>query len=262
MPACLPEQFIRIGSAAAARPQPGVAGGLRDGSAAGQRSAPGSRPGRRRGSSRTRRMWNGSPKWLPLIRARSAASRGTRPARSMPTVCSGLFDERGSIGPVTSPRARTAAPSDRHRTVVHALHETGAHHLRDDHRTGGIAEQLRGPRRRSAAAAGRAGRNRPRGRPAACSTRPAGPSRTSRCPPCRPAGDRRWPATPASPGCVLRPMPVAENVVPAGRSRIACSHATRAAAVPGIPPGTPITRSTCTWPPAGSPYGRAAAAAW
>ncbi len=52
---------------------------------------------------------------------------------------------------------------------------------------------------------------------------------------------------------VLRPMPVAENVVPSGRSRNAWRHATSASVVPGIPPGTPITKSTCTCPPCGSP---------
>ena len=38
-------------------------------------------------------------------------------------------------------------------------------------------------------------------------------------------------------GIVERPMPVAEKVVPAGRSRIARSHATSAAVVPGHPAG-------------------------
>ena len=55
-------------------------------------------------------------------------------------------------------------------------------------------------------------------------------------------------------GMVLRPMPVAEKVVPSGRSRSICSAATSVAVVPGIPPGTPITKSTCTCPPCGRPY--------
>jgi len=55
-------------------------------------------------------------------------------------------------------------------------------------------------------------------------------------------------------GTAVRPIPVAENVVPSGRSRIAPTQATSASVVPGIPPGTPMTRSQCTWPPAGNPY--------
>ncbi|OLE27304.1 MAG: hypothetical protein AUG44_10525 [Actinobacteria bacterium 13_1_20CM_3_71_11] len=64
---------------------------------------------------------------------------------------------------------------------------------------------------------------------------------------------RRWPPADRlarSTGMVARPMPVAENVAPSGRSR---RHATSASGVPGMPPGTPMTRSTCTWPPAGGP---------
>ena len=52
------------------------------------------------------------------------------------------------------------------------------------------------------------------------------------------------------PGCE-RPMPVADHDVTA--SGRAATPATRAAAVPGMPPGTPITKSTCTLPPYGRP---------
>ena len=45
-------------------------------------------------------------------------------------------------------------------------------------------------------------------------------------------------------------MPVADQVAPAGSAETAC---TSVAASPGMPPGTPITRSQCTCPPAGSP---------
>ncbi len=52
-------------------------------------------------------------------------------------------------------------------------------------------------------------------------------------------------------GSVERPIPVADQeVVAAGRSETA---ATSESAVPFIPPGTPITRSTWTLPPAGRP---------
>ena len=53
-------------------------------------------------------------------------------------------------------------------------------------------------------------------------------------------------------GRVERPMPVADQeVTSVGR---AATPATSAAEVPGMPPGTPITKSTWTLPPAGSPY--------
>ena len=74
------------------------------------------------------------------------------------------------------------------------------------------------PSTRRPAAAGRSGRS-----PAARATswalsRPARPGRTSACPPCRPAGARRRTATASMTGSVVRPMPVAEKVVPSGRS--------------------------------------------
>ena len=65
---------------------------------------------------------------------------------------------------------------------------------------------------------------------------------------------RRWPPLERLASItdrVERPIPVADQlVVSAGRSRTA---ATSASVVPFMPPGTPITRSTCTLPPAGSP---------
>ena len=65
---------------------------------------------------------------------------------------------------------------------------------------------------------------------------------------------RRWPPLDSEAsitGSVERPMPVADQeVVAAGR---AATAATRASAVPFMPPGTPMTRSTCTLPPYGSP---------
>ncbi len=54
--------------------------------------------------------WAGSPKWLAATSARSAGSLSRSPARSIPTACIGLFDERGKIGAVTSPAAATGAP--------------------------------------------------------------------------------------------------------------------------------------------------------
>ncbi len=66
---------------------------------------------------------------------------------------------------------------------------------------------------------------------------------------------RRWPpllSDARATARVERPMPVADHDVTAAGS--ASTAATRASAVPGIPPGTPITRSTCTRPPYGAPY--------
>src|ERR1035441_3526266 len=45
-------------------------------------------------------------------------------------------------------------------------------------------------------------------------------------------------------------MPAADQVAPAGS---AATAAVSVATSPGMPPGTPITRSQCTWPPAGGP---------
>ena len=63
---------------------------------------------------------------------------------------------------------------------------------------------------------------------------------------------RRWPpaSAPISTGSVVRPIPVADHVAPAAS---AATAATSAATVPGMPPGTPITRSQWTWPPCGGP---------
>src|SRR5579862_1881439 len=64
---------------------------------------------------------------------------------------------------------------------------------------------------------------------------------------------RRCPPAPSAPnitGSVVRPIPVADQVAPAGR---AATAAVSVATSPGIPPGTPITRSQWTWPPAGAP---------
>ncbi len=63
---------------------------------------------------------------------------------------------------------------------------------------------------------------------------------------------RRWPPSDSAAsitGSVVRPMPVADQEAPSGSASTA---ATSAAAVPGMPPGTPITRSQCTCPPYGS----------
>src|SRR4051794_21837748 len=65
---------------------------------------------------------------------------------------------------------------------------------------------------------------------------------------------RRWPPADSAAsitGIDVRPTPVAANVAPSGRNG---RHAVSACAVPGIPPGTPMTRSTWTWPPYGGPY--------
>src|SRR5215207_10940683 len=66
---------------------------------------------------------------------------------------------------------------------------------------------------------------------------------TLRCPPAESAASMT--------GRAVRPTPVAENVAPSGS---ACTAATSACVVPGIPPGTPITRSQWTCPPYGRPY--------
>src|SRR3954451_21042985 len=76
---------------------------------------------------------------------------------------------------------------------------------------------------------------------------------------------RRWPpddSAASMTGRDVRPMPVAAKVAPSGRNG---RQAVSACAVPGMPPGTPITRSTWTWPPCGGPYlssSRARVASW
>src|SRR5215218_2341390 len=76
---------------------------------------------------------------------------------------------------------------------------------------------------------------------------------------------RRWPPADRAAsitGSDVRPTPVAANVAPGGSIG---RHEVSACAVPGMPPGTPITRSTCTWPPCGGPYlssSRASVASW
>ena len=77
-----------------------------------------------------------------------------------------------------------------------------------------------------------------------------GPGRRSACPPSRPAGGRppRAPRTGRAAWSGRSRSPT--SVAPGG------SAATAAASVatsPGMPPGTPMTRSQCTWPPAGGP---------
>ena len=65
---------------------------------------------------------------------------------------------------------------------------------------------------------------------------------------------RRWPpfdSAARATGSVDLPMPVADQLVTASGS--AATPATRASAVPGIPPGTPITKSQWTLPPYGRP---------
>ena len=64
---------------------------------------------------------------------------------------------------------------------------------------------------------------------------------------------RRWPPADraaSATGSDVRPMPVADQEHPAGS---AATAATSASAVPGMPPGTPMTRSQWTWPPYGAP---------
>src|SRR4051812_32601750 len=93
----------------------------------------------------------------------------------------------------------------------------------------------------------RAGRAKPAARVTSCSLSCTGSPGanvkvssmpTRRCPPVDSAA--------IITGIVVRPTPVAENVAPAGS---AATHVTSACVVPGIPPGTPITRSQCTCPP-------------
>ena len=67
---------------------------------------------------------------------------------------------------------------------------------------------------------------------------------TRRCPPMDSAA--------SATGRVLRPMPVADQLVTSSGS--SATPATSAGAVPGMPPGTPITKSQCTLPPYGRPY--------
>ena len=65
---------------------------------------------------------------------------------------------------------------------------------------------------------------------------------------------RRWPPfdrAARATASVVRPMPVAPQDVVSGGS--AATPATSASAVPGMPPGTPITKSQCTLPPWGRP---------
>src|SRR3954463_115010 len=62
---------------------------------------------------------------------------------------------------------------------------------------------------------------------------------------------RRWPPADSAAsitGSDVRPTPVAAKVAPGGSSG---RQAASACVVPGMPPGTPMTRSTCTWPPCG-----------
>ena len=65
---------------------------------------------------------------------------------------------------------------------------------------------------------------------------------------------RRWPpldSAARATGRVERPIPVADQLVTS--AGMAETDATRASAVPFMPPGTPITRSQCTLPPNGNP---------
>ncbi len=59
---------------------------------------------------RTPSRWNGSPEWLALARASSSPSR-SRPARTMASACSGLLEDRGKVGPVTSPTESSTVPA-------------------------------------------------------------------------------------------------------------------------------------------------------
>ncbi len=47
-------------------------------------------------------------------------------------------------------------------------------------------------------------------------------------------------------GSDVRPIPVAAKVAPTGSCG---TQAASAARVPGMPPGTPVTKSQCTLPP-------------
>ena len=82
--------------------------------------------------------------------------------------------------------------------------------------------------------------------------RPAGPWRRSACPPCRPAGGRPRPAQRARPAASYGRCRWRTRTHPPGS---AATAATSAAAVPGMPPGTPMTRSQWTWPPYGGAVG-------
>src|SRR5262252_5903423 len=65
---------------------------------------------------------------------------------------------------------------------------------------------------------------------------------------------RRWPPAASAAnmtGSVVRPIPVADQVAPSGSAETAWVSV---AASPGIPPGTPMTRSQWTWPPCGAPW--------
>src|SRR5262249_52636978 len=156
---------------------------------------------------------------------------------------------------------RTVRAQDHDRPVVTPLDKAGAHHLR--HRDAALIRRGHAgiPRRARASAGAIGGRWAGRAQPPARATsgavlspgwallstgRPFTYVIVSSIP------TRRWPPAEreaSSTGSVVRPIPVAENVVPSGRSRTAPAHATSAAVVPGIPPGTPMTKSTWMCPP-------------
>ena len=108
--ACLPEQFIVIGSAAVPRAYPGVPRRSSDrvlhGRAQGRLVQTGLRE-----DPRVRRPGGTARPSATHPRARAARRPGRRPLRSMPSACIGLFDERGNIGWSTMPADQATVPS-------------------------------------------------------------------------------------------------------------------------------------------------------
>src|SRR5215472_3920114 len=110
MAACLPEQFMCTGS--------GLPPSLRkcrmavssSGSAGGHCSASSVRPALAR-ILRTPVTWKSSPEWLAAASASNSPSR-SRPKERIPAACTGLLDDLGYMGEVTSPALKsTSCPS-------------------------------------------------------------------------------------------------------------------------------------------------------
>ena len=232
------------------------------GRSGGQRRSPRSSPPRR-SIARTRSTWIGSAEWLAATSARSAGS--ARPARraASPRPASACWTSAGR-SPRTGHRPRrppAGRVEHRDRAVVAALDEAGPDHLGERHR------------RRRYGAHGRAGTP---SSARAC----AGRHRRALGQP----GERGRPRDELGVALHRLPLGVRDRVlhadpqVAAGRER-GEQHRQRGAAdaggrergalgqvaqrlrrrrpgpaVPGMPPGTPMTKSTCTWPPDGSPY--------
>ena len=190
----------------------------------------------------------GDVELLPGMRRRPAARSlppTSSPASSIPAACIGLLTERGNMGSSAWPARSSTCPSlsnssneplccdsanpDRttsartgSATAAHPQHDAG---LPGASGAAGPAQQRRRPLHQFGVAGDRAA---PGERSGVLHTDPQVAA-------CGQRGEQHRQRRPAD--------PVADQVAPAGS---AATAATRVAASPGIPPGTPMTRSQCT----------------